>query len=225
MNVLTELLLAILVSALLAVNTVVQTNQTTNETAAIAVGIYLTSVAAAAARYAQANGGAAPTAMSDLSTPGGLGLGSTIPAGNGAPVFGVTNIATGGVNFTSTIAYACTPKPMNIRQVNADDKGRDSLVNAAIIGMSGGGARTYTSNPTVVYGAFGRFDLGASVTGGNGILCAWKNVYSTDLLKSVNTSTATCNTLNQFQIVFSTTNNKPAYCNGTGIWRDLNASP
>lgn len=220
MNLLTELLLAILISALLAVNTVVQTNQTTNETAAIAVGAYLSSVAAAVARYAQANGGVAPTQLSDLSTAGGLGLGSVIPAGNGDPIFGVANLITASTTFSSSIAYACTGAPMSIRQVKTDDQGRDSLVNAAIISMGGSGARTYSANPTALYGAFGKLDLSGKVkTPGNGILCAWKNIYTNDVLREMTTNPTNCTTSNKYQVVFSTSQGKPVYCDGNGNWK------
>ncbi|MEY2621830.1 MAG: hypothetical protein RIT26_1650 [Pseudomonadota bacterium] len=228
---LTELLLAILISALLAANTVVQTNQTTNETAAIAVGAYLTSVAGAVARFAQANGGAAPGGLNVLSTPGGLGLGSNIPAGNGTPVIGVRDIVTGSAagTISSTVAYACTPQPMSIRQVNTDAKGRDSLVNLAILSMAGGGARSYSANPNVIFGAFGRLDLGTTVVGGNGILCAWKNVYNADLMKPVKTdgsaNSLACGALNTYQIVFSSTARIPVYCNGFNQWKGLNEPP
>lgn len=232
MNLLTELLLAILISALLAANTVVQTNQTTNETAAIAVGAYLMSVAGAVARFAQANSGAAPTAMSQLSTPGGLGLSSNIPAGNGSPIFGVANIISApGSSFTSTIAYACTPRPLSIRQVNTDASGRDSLVNAAIISMGGGGARTYSANTSTAFGAFGSIDLTsainrtASTTYGNGMLCAWKNIYNSDVLRPSDPATTGCSSTNEYQMIFdNVTLNKPLYCNGAR-WRGFDGIP
>ena len=232
MNLLTELLLAILISALLAVNTVVQTNQQTNETAAIAVGAYLNTLAGSVARYYQTNGGVEANKINQLTTVGGLGLSSIVPANNGNPIFGVA------VSGTTTIAYACTARPLSVRSINSDTSGRDALVNTALLNMAGSGARSYSSNPTV-YGAFGSIDVstahtsGPTFTAGNGILCAWKNAnlnFTDTALKPVNTSTVTCNSSNQYQLVYSTNSSALAYCApsspGPGFaWQNLKNSP
>ena len=52
----------------------VQTNQQTNETAAIAVGAYLNTLAGSVARYYQTNGGVEANKINQLTTVGGLGL-------------------------------------------------------------------------------------------------------------------------------------------------------
>ena len=235
MNLLTELLLAILISALLAVNTVVQTNQQTNETAAIAVGAYLNTLAGSVARYYQTNGGVEATNINQLTTVGGLGLSVVVPANNGNPIFGVA------VSGTTTIAYACTARPLSVRSINSDTSGRDALVNTALLNMAGSGARSYSSNPSTVYGAFGSIDVstahesGTTFTAGNGILCAWKNAnlnFTDSALKPVNTSTVTCNSSNQYQLVYSTNSSALAYCapppplSGSGFaWQILKNAP
>ncbi|MDI9331230.1 MAG: hypothetical protein QM527_07970 [Alphaproteobacteria bacterium] len=219
MNLLTELLLAILISTLLAVNTVVQTNQQTNDNIAIAVGAYLNTVVGSVARFYVSNGGIQATTFSQLTSASGLGLSPNIPAGNGAPIFGVA----ASLPSSAVVAFVCTAKPLTVRSINSDGSGRDALVNTALLNMNGSGARTYSSDTQRMYGPFGWIDLksitsypsGVAFNPGNGILCAWKNISNeNNTLKSIDTNISGCAAANRYQIVFSTSKKMLVYCDG-----------